>query len=116
MKYIALQIPGANGAAQNFVGPKNIPTGGGPLALASIIGTALELAVMVAVISCLFMFIWGGFDYLVSEGDKQKVAKARQRLAMAVIGLIVIFMSFFIINTIYAFFFGSAVDFLGSVG
>ena len=109
MKYLAtLQLPGGNSITTNIV-----PTGG-PSTLASIIATGLDLAVMAAIIVCLFMLIWAGFDWIFSEGDKQKVARARQRLVVSIIGLIVIFMSFMIINLIYGFFFGKAVDSLGS--
>ena len=117
MKYLTLTLPGVSGPPINFTGPKDVPSGGGigPLDLASIISTAFELAILVAIIACLIMLIWGGFDWMVSEGDKQKVAKARQRLTMAVIGLVVVFMSFMIINIIYGFFFGGVVDFLGKI-
>jgi hypothetical protein len=57
------------------------------------------------------MLIWGGFDWITSEGDKQKVANARQRLAMAIIGLIVVFLSFMIVNIVSTFFFGAGAHF-----
>jgi len=50
------------------------------------------------------MLILGGFEWIFSQGDKQKVAQARQRLTMSVIGLILIFLSFMIINILYGFF------------
>jgi hypothetical protein len=108
MRYLALQIPGGNSITTTLV-----PTGG-PGTLANIISTVLNLAVVGAIIVCLFMLILGGFNWITSEGDKQKIAQARQRLAMSIIGLAVVFLSFLIINVIYAFFFGGAVNFLGS--
>jgi hypothetical protein len=108
MKYLALQLPGENSITTSVV-----PTGG-PHVLDRIIGTGLTLAVMAAVIVCLLMLILSGFEWIFSEGDKQKVAKARQRLAMSIIGLIVIFMSFMLINLIYTFFFGQTFNFLAS--
>jgi hypothetical protein len=117
MKYLTLTIPGNNGSGGsvpvNFLAPKNVPSGGVP-ALDSIIKTGLELAILAGVIVCLFMLIWGGFDWMLSQGDKQKVASARNRLVFSVIGLFVIFLSFMIINIIFGFFFGGPVDFLGS--
>lgn len=109
MQYLALQIPGGNSVTTNLV-----PTGS-PGELAGIINTGIDLAVLAAIFVCLFMLILAGFEWIFSQGDKQKVAQARQRLDMAVLGLILIFMSFLIINVIYAFFFGSKViNFLGS--
>jgi len=110
MKYLAFTLPGNNGSV-NIIPPTGIHTGGAGT-LNNIIGVALDLAILSAIIVCLFMLIWGGFDWLVSEGDKQKVAKARQRLSMAIIGLVVVFLSFMIINIIYTFFFGASFNFL----
>src|ERR1035437_5447604 len=111
MKYLALTIPG-NG---DITTPADILSGG-PSTLSNIIGTGLNLAVVVAIIVCLFMLIWAGFDWMMSEGDKQKVAKARQRLVMSIVGLAVIFISFLIINIIYTFFFQHGVNFLATQG
>jgi uncharacterized membrane protein len=115
MKYLALTIPG-NGGDINITAPAQGIQSGGPITLDKIIGVGLELAVFVAVIVCLFMLIWAGFDWLLSEGDKQKVAKARQRLVFSIIGLVVIFMSFMIINIIYTFFFQQSFNFLATQG
>ncbi len=114
MKYLTLTIPGNDGPV-NFLPPNHVPTGG-PSALDSIIKTGLQLAILAGVIVCLFMLIWGGFDWMLSQGDKQKVANARNRLVFSVIGLFVIFLSFMIINIIFGFFFGGPIDFLGSFG
>jgi hypothetical protein len=115
MKYLSLVIPG-NGGAVDIVPPRGIIHTGGASSLNSIISVGLNLAVMAGIIVCLFMLIWGGFDWLMSEGDKQKLSRARQRLAMSILGLIVVLISFMIINIIYTFFFNGAmtVNFLGS--
>jgi cbb3-type cytochrome oxidase subunit 3 len=81
MKELALQLPGGN-----------------------IINVGLDLAVIAAIFVCLFMLILGGFGWIFSQGDKQKVAQARQRLAFSIIGLILVFTSFMIITIIYTFF------------
>jgi uncharacterized membrane protein len=107
MKNLALTIPGGNSITTNLV-----PTGG-PHALSSIITLGLDLAVLIAVIVCLFSLILSGFNWITSEGDKQKVASARQRLAFSIIGLVVILMSFAIINAIYTFFLIGGGNFLG---
>ena len=110
MKYLALQLPGGNAITTNIV-----PTGG-PGTLNSIVTTGLNLAILAAIFVCLFIFVLGGFEWIFSQGDKQKVAKARNRLTMATLGLIVVFTSFLIINVIYVFFFGHGIDFLASFG
>jgi uncharacterized membrane protein len=110
MRYLTLQLPDINGSS-NSINVTIVPTGG-PGTLDTIIGTGLSLAVVAAIVVCLFMLILSGFEWIFSEGDKQKVAKARQRLAMSIIGLIVVFVSFMIINIIYTFFFGQTFNFL----
>lgn len=115
MKYLTFSIPGNNGSPVSIVPPTNIHAGD-PSTLNNIISVGFNLAVMAAIIVCLFMLIWAGFDWLISEGDKQKISKARQRLVMAILGLIIVFLSFMIINIIYTFFFGTTmtINFLGS--
>lgn len=67
--------------------------------LSNVINAALVLSGVVAI----FLIIWAGFQYVTSSGDKEKVDAARKRLTYAIIGLIFIFMSFFIINFIATF-------------
>ena len=113
MKYLALTIPGNNGSI-DIKAPSDIMSTGGPHTLDNIISAGLNLAMVVAVIACLLMLILGGFNWITSEGDKQKVASARNRILFSVIGLIVVFISFMIINIIYTFFFGAGFNFLTS--
>lgn len=107
MKSLSLAIPGG----YNFNPPANIPYGGtGELSV--ILNTAFVLVVIAAVIICLIVLIWAGFDWIMSEGDKQKVSSARNKFAFAIIGLVVVFVSFFIINLVYGFFLNSSLSFL----
>jgi hypothetical protein len=110
MRYLALTVPGPGGSV-NFTAPGVPP--GGPGALNGILGTAIELAILGAILACLFMLIWGGLDWITSQGDKQKVGKARDKLVMSVIGLIIIFTSYLILNILYAFFFGTRFSLFG---
>lgn len=46
---------------------------------------------MILIVGSLFLVVfllWGAFDWIVSEGDKEKLQKARQKLTNAVIGMI----------------------------
>lgn len=67
----------------------------GPL-FQNIIGAALNLAGVVA----LFFIIFSGFKYITSGGDPKQLEGARQTLTYAIIGLLIILFSFFIINVI----------------
>lgn len=48
----------------------------------------------------LFFVILAGFKFITSSGDPKQVEGARQTLTYAIIGLVVILLSFFIINLI----------------
>lgn len=80
---------------------------GGSNALSSIIATGVNLLILAAVILCLLYLIWGGINWMMSEGDKQKINQAREKLVSALIGLAIVFMSYLIINGFYTFFLGS---------
>jgi hypothetical protein len=64
----------------------------------SIINNALTIFITAGIIAATIVAIWAGLQWATSNGDKQKVAQARARLTWGIIGLIIIFLSFFIIN------------------
>ena len=45
-------------------------------------------------------FIWGATDWVLSGGDKEKIAGARKKMTNAIIGLILLSLSYAIINII----------------
>ena len=67
----------------------------GPL-FENIIGALLSFAGAVA----LFFIIFSGFKYMTSGGDSKQLEGARKTLTYAIIGLVVILGSFFIINLV----------------
>lgn len=69
-----------------------------------IVGSAVQLLFAIAVVAALFYLIYGGFRWLISTGDKAKVTEAREHIVAAIIGLVVIFLSYFIINLLLGFF------------
>ena len=64
--------------------------------LASLIFWALTLAGTIGVI----FIILGGIRYILSGGDPKKVDQARKIILFAVVGLVIIFLSFFILSFI----------------
>lgn len=69
-----------------------------------VVGTLIQLIFAIAVIVALFYLIWGGFKWLTSGGDKQAVTSAREHIVAAIIGLVIIFLSYFILNILLGFF------------
>jgi hypothetical protein len=46
----------------------------------------------------LLMFVYGGFYFILSQGDSGKVTKAKDIIKNAIIGLIIVFASYTIVN------------------
>ena len=68
----------------------------------ALISTIFILAITVA----LFYLVWGGFKWLTSGGDKAAVQAAREHIVAAIVGLILIFVSYVVMNLLMNFFFG----------
>jgi len=62
-------------------------------------GLVIAIFVIAAVVA-LFYLLYGGIRWIISEGDKSKVQEARNHIIAAVIGLIIVFLSFFVLNII----------------
>lgn len=67
-----------------------------PIIIQNVINAALAFAGVVALI----LIIYSGTRYITSKGDPQKVEDAKKTLTWAVVGLIIIFLSFFIVAII----------------
>lgn len=65
-----------------------------------IIKNLINAALVLAGVAALILIIFSGFKFITSKGDQQAVADARKTLTYAVIGLFIIFLSFFLVNII----------------
>lgn len=99
MEKLVLSIPIGTGGSAKIDVPKGIPTGG-ISKLSEIISAALTLLLIFVIVLALFVIIYSGIQWIISGGDKQKVEQARGRLTFAIIGLLVAFFSFLIVNFI----------------
>lgn len=102
MKYLALTIPGNDGPLTiNPPGSTNLPLYADRYLL---LNNFLTLSLSLISIVAIGFIIWGGIQIILSEGDKQKMQAARGKVTYAVIGLIIAFISFFIIQVVGAIF------------
>ncbi len=62
--------------------------------------------VLAAILAVIFL-VWGGIKYITAGGDKTKVTAARETIIGAIVGLIVAFAAFFIINFVLKLLFGT---------
>ncbi len=67
-----------------------------PIVIKNLINWALIFAGVVA----LALIIYAGFKFVTSKGDPQEVDNAKKTLTYAIIGLLLIFFSFAILNLI----------------
>lgn len=70
------------------------------------VGVIINAIFVIAVIIALAYLIYGGIRWIMSQGDKSKVQDARNHIIAAVIGLIIVFLAYFIINIILGVFLG----------
>lgn len=59
--------------------------------LGRLIGTGIRIMTIVAGFFFLVYLLLGAFDWITSSGDKERLAKAQQKLTNAVIGILIIF-------------------------
>ncbi|OGE28322.1 hypothetical protein A2867_04910 [Candidatus Daviesbacteria bacterium RIFCSPHIGHO2_01_FULL_40_11] len=90
MEKLALQLPGGN-----TIPP---PTGLKPdfQDLASLITPLLNIIFYLALFLTFYYLIWGALSYIMAQGQKENLAKARARITWALIGLMVTLLAFFI--------------------
>lgn len=72
--------------------------------LGQVLGFVITIAFIIAILTALLFLIWGGLKWITSGGDKAGVETARNQIIAAIIGLIVVFLAFFILNLILTLF------------
>lgn len=76
----------------------------GNITITSIISAVIILILIVAALVFLFMLIMGGIKYITSGGDKAATEGARNQITAALIGLVIVFAAWAIINLVNLFF------------
>lgn len=104
MKFLAqFKIPGADGP-QELPAPTGLPshlTGRLDTTGVNVIQLVFNFLIFAAGIIAIIVIILSGIQWIRSEGDPGKVAAARSRLIYAIVGLVVVALSFFIIQIVY---------------
>lgn len=73
------------------------PRSGTPIAnLGDLLSGLLTITFYIALFLAFYWLIWGGFQYILAGGKKEDLAKARARITWALIGLVVVFLGYFI--------------------
>jgi len=74
------------------------PLGGA--SIPGIIGRVISAALGLSGSAALLMFVYGGFLWLTSGGNKERVDKGKKTLIWAIIGIVVIFAAYVIVDNV----------------
>ena|SRR3989337_278396 len=87
---LALQLPGSS--------PIPGPSGLNPdiKDLGSFLYILLNIAFYVAAFITFYFLIWGAFLYMMAQGKKEELAKARTRIGWAIFGLVVVLLAYLV--------------------
>lgn len=78
-------------------------------ATGSIASTIMTTLLILAVVLALLFLIWGGIKWITSGGDKGAIEAARIMIVSAIVGLVLAFLSFFLVNMVYNFITGNSI-------
>jgi len=67
----------------------------------------ISILFIVALVIAVIYLIWGGIKWIMSGGDKAALEQARGHVIAAIVGLVVIFLTYFILNLVLNIFLGN---------
>lgn len=73
---------------------------GSNASIPQIIGNVVSAMLAIAGAATLVMFVWGGIQMVISQGDPGKITKGKNTLIWAVIGLVIIFTAYALVTAI----------------
>lgn len=76
------------------------PLGKGVVDARQIIGIVIKGVLGIIGSISLLMMVWGGFQWLTSAGNQEKVKAGTQTMVWAVIGVLLVFSSFILVNAL----------------
>jgi len=79
-----------------YTGVESSPSG----PLGALIGRLWWTVVIVGGLTLLIFLIWGGIDFLTSEGDQEKYKNAKNKMTHALMGMAILAASFVIVQFI----------------
>jgi len=104
MKLLALTIGGVGSpGSYKITPPGGLGTGSitaGNVDLPTLAKNGLTILFSVAVLLSFIFILIGGFKWILSQGDKKQLDEAQKTITFAIVGLVLVLLSFFILNLI----------------
>lgn len=75
----------------------------GAFGISQFLSRLIILIYSLATVVLIFMLIWGAFDWIISEGDKEKIQSAQKKIINAIVGIILFAVAFAIIQVLGQF-------------
>ena len=97
----SLLIPAPSAIGQSLPNPIGVNADSTPISLLDVLLRVLQIALAAVDIFSLFMFIYGGFQLLISAGNPNMIKKAKDTLVWATLGILVITLSYSILKFIF---------------
>ncbi len=72
--------------------------------IGNLISNLVSVAFILSAVAFFVFLVWGGFEWITSGGDKNKIESAQKRITSALIGLTIVAASFAIYNLVLTFF------------
>jgi len=73
------------------------------LQIGGVVGQVIQFIFVIAVLLSLGFLVYGGIKWITSGGDKSNVEAARGTIIAAIIGLIIVFLAYVILNLVITF-------------
>lgn len=92
MKKLAIGLPGG----YNVSHPSGFKFAGGTIS--DIINALIPYVFGIVGFLLILFLVWGGFDWMTSGGNQEKIQKAKAKISGALIGFLIIFASYWVIQ------------------
>lgn len=86
-------------ALRQFIGADTTGAEG----ISKLISNIIALFYSVAIIVLIFMLVWGAYDWLTSEGEKEKIQSAQRKIINAIVGIILFAITFAVLQVLGQF-------------
>ncbi|OGK56931.1 hypothetical protein A3J15_00880 [Candidatus Roizmanbacteria bacterium RIFCSPLOWO2_02_FULL_38_10] len=91
---------GASSGPFEIEGPLVGPNGTPINTIADVIGIVLKFLIPFAGILLFVFMVWGGFTFLTSQGEPEKIATGKKRITYAIFGFVLLVFAFLLVSLV----------------